>query len=324
MDKTIEPKLLFSHLSGHNLYVPSKRDPGLFVHLLSDTEVTVREVFGVDPIQAEKKWRYFVEHPIDIKNVLWPIDIVLLSCGNLGLIFRKRAFPKMEGIKTLLYNTALLTWERPEIRKLAEHFLTVFDQIHTGGYAYHAFDITKIYYNPKTYEVLVDFSLGMTRHLGSISHGETVDSKEISVEFLPPWKVQSKGEDMTLSDDYYAISAMLFRLLLGRMPYQGRLMDGQGDMMDHMRDTDPVEHERMFKVYHENPYFIFDPTDTRNAIGLYTHEEKYVMLWEALPKTVREMFIRTFSAANLTAAPENRELYSPRQWLDALKQGGVI
>lgn len=317
--------MLFSCLSGHNIYVPSSLDGGrTMIHLQSGTEVTVRPVHGMEPRLVEKKWHSFVERPIDINNILWPVDIIDLGKGTMGLVFTKRAFPKMEPLKTLLYNSNLLSWKREEIKTVVKSLLSVFDNIHKGGYAYHSFDMERIFYYGKECNILVDFTLGMSRHRNDPLFVSEMDKETIAIEFLPPWIDFSERGRLTLLDDLYSISAMLFRLLIGRMPYQGRLMDGHGDMMDLIRDTDPNGHITMFEHYHENPVFIFDKSNKTNSIGLYTHEEKFADLWNDLPERIREMFSETFTEENNKAPYEKKILYSPRQWLDALTDCGVI
>lgn len=316
--------MLFSCLSGHNIYVPSKYDDSSMLHLLSNTDVTVKAVNGISQTLVENKWRYFVERPVDIKNITWPVDIVKLQEKQMGLVFRKRAFPKMEPLKKILYNSNLLDWSRPEIKKLISNLLKVFDEIHTGGYAYHAFDMEHMYYNEETYEVLVEFSLGMSIHNNDTTNVSDVGLEAVAIEFVPPWVKLDKRNYLSLSDDYYSIAALLFRLMIGRMPYQGRLMDGHGDMMDLLRDIDPDAHIQMFKHYHDNPIFIFDPEDDINNVGVVTSVEKFKDRWEDLPQEIRAMFIKTFSKENLSMSYEERKLYNVREWHDALVKAGIL
>jgi len=322
-DATIKD-MLFSCLSGHNIYVPSKYDRSSMLHLLSNTDVTVKAVKGIEPILVENKWRYFIERPVDIKNITWPVDIVNLPEKQMGLVFRKRAFPKMEPLKKILYNSNLLDWNRPEIRKLIGNLLKVFEEIHTGGYAYHAFDMEHMYYNEESFEVLIEFSLGMSIHCNDVTHISNVGIDSVAIEFVPPWVELDSRNCLSLSDDYYSIAAMLFRLMIGRMPYQGRLMDGHGDMMDLLRDIDPDTHVQMFKHYHDNPIFIFDPEDDINNVGVVTSVEKFKDRWEDLPEEIKAMFIKTFSKETLAMPYKDRKLYSVREWIDALTQAGIL
>ncbi len=312
--------LLFSSLSGYNMYNPSKYDSSM-IHVLSNTEVTIKPVPKINSIDIEQMWRDLIYMPIDIKSITWPIDILELDNQTTGLVFRKRAFPKMEPLKNLLYNSDLLDWEKPSIKKLINNLLMVFNEIHSGGYLYRAFDMNHIYYNESSYEILIDFSIATSQNkVFSIKPNIPVES--VSIEFLPPWLSFSNRTDTTMTDELYSVAAMLFRLMVGRMPYQGRLMDGHGDIMDRFRDVDPSEHIHMFEYYHDNPVFIFSPTNKTNSIGQVTSEEKFKNRWKKLPESIRKMFLHVFDEKHLTS--ENRDFYSVQEWINALSQEQII
>lgn len=316
--------LLFSCLSGYNIYLSSKN--GVFdrIHMFTDEEVDVREVPGITATEAQEKWRYFIEHPINIKHFIWPIDIVEISDGKMGLVFRKRAFPKMEPIKKLLYSPDLLNWKNTNIQNIIRNLLTALEDLHSGGYAYHAFDMNKMFFNESNGEILIDFSSAMTRHFFDRKHSEPLNPEDVQVEFLPPWSSFNKNGSFSLEDDYYSVTAMLFRLMIGRMPYQGRLMDGVGDIMDRQRDVDQGMHIKMFEHYHNNPVFIFDDKDNSNSIGLYSHEEKIIEKWEGLPSEIRMMFNTVFSKNNIEKTRGEKEVYNEREWIDALQKASII
>lgn len=324
MVNALNTKLYFSCLSGNNIYTPSKYDSTAMIHILNSTEVSVRPIPRLDVVSAEKKWSYFIKHPVNIKNILWPVDIVRLEKGELGLVFRKRAFPKMEPLKNLFYTPMLLSWKRPEIKTIAKNLLRAFDDIHSGGYAFHSFDLERMFFVRETNEILFDFTLALARHNDKLGFVSTVDAESVAIEFLPPWLDIDSREKLALADDYYSIAAMLFRLFIGRMPYQGRLMDGHGDLMDALRDKDPADHLRMVLRHRENPIFIFDPDNSLNHLSEYTNEERLVALWEELPERIRNMFIDVFSEKNLSAHYDRKKLYSASEWLDALKNCGIL
>lgn len=324
MVNAMNTRLFFSCLSGNNIYVPAKHDDTTMIHLLNSTEVSVRPIEKLDIVAAERKWAYFIQHPVNIKNILWPIDIIHLEEQRLGLVFRKRAFPKMEPLKNLLYTPSLLSWKRNEIKVLVKNLLSAFKNIHDGGYSFHAFDMNTMYFVRSTNEILFDFSLALARHFDNISAVMKVDEDAVATEFLPPWIDIEKREKLALADDFYSIAALIFRLFIGRMPYQGRYMDGHGDLMDAMRDTDPVDHIRMVSRYRENPIFIFDPNDKSNRLGTMTHEERISDLWDELPEKIKDMFIKTFAYSNINNGYDDKKLYSASEWLTALTETGVL
>lgn len=324
MAETTQKEVYFSCLSGYNLYTPVFDQPSTMVHLLSDTHVTVRSISNIGMDHVENKWRYFIENPINIQRITWPVDILELENGRMGLVFRKRGFSKMEPLKTILYQSILLDWHTDRIKGLITNLLEVIREIHRGGYAYHAFDMEHIYYNPQNNEILVDFSIGMSQRGKTPADLAEVDPKEIAVEFIPPWVPFNERRAFSHTDDYYSLAAMLFRMMVGRMPYQGRGMDGMGDMMDALRDTDWDEHQWMFSRYFKNPIFIFDPMDTSNNLGSVSSEGVFIERWNTLPDKIRAMFTDVFSKKNIELPYGEKILYSADEWIDALKSEGII
>ncbi len=323
MNNSTTSNILFSELSGYNVYVPSKYDPDGMIHLMSNTDVKVNFVPKIDGSVISEKWSKFVQNPVDINNILWPVDIVD-SNDSTGLVFKKRAFPKMEQLKMIMYQPDRLSWEHDNIKKLTANILNVLINIHDGGYAYHAFDLESIYYSEDTCDILFDFSLAMSKCDGDRNTLHPVDNESTKVEFLPPWIDFEDRSQLALCDDYYSIAALIFRLLLGKMPYEGRLMDGQGYIMNEMRDTDPDDHIRMFAHYHANPVFIYDPLDESNHIGDHSNEMRVNERWEKLPQKIKDMFLEVFSKKNITREYPQKVLYTAKEWYDALKNNGVI
>lgn len=330
MNSNYLDNMFFSCLSGYNMYVPSQFQKDTMTHLLSDTEVTVRPIKQLDDEIVQTKWRHFIEHPINPNHATWPIDIVSLGDGKMGLIFKKRSLSKLQPIKNVLYRSILLGKEKEDVQKLTRNLLNAFIDMHDCGYAYHAFDIEKIFYNVETKEVVFDFTLGMSRHRSDVGFASDVDPEAIGIEFLPPWIDFDNRSKLSLADDYYSIAALLFRLFIGRMPYQGRLMHthGNNNIMEIDMDVDPAAHLNMFTYYHEHPVFIFDPDDDSNNVGeVLADEKQYVSRWNELPENVRDMFIKTFSKQNIEHGIDNydkMQLFTPRQWMDALTNANII
>ncbi len=316
---------VFSCLSGYNFYTimekftdETGRQKSKAVHDLNGTDVEVRYDSKLSGQKDMQKWKYFIEHPIDISNILWPIDIIRNDDEELGIVFRRRSFPPLKPLKILLYNEEKLDWRSPEIQKLILNILKLCQNIHEGGYAYHCFDIERMWFDPKNMNVVFDFSLSMARTYHNAQREEKTDYVDVGIEFLPIWHELLAENHMTLEDDYYSITTMLFRLMIGRMPYQGRLMDGNGDMMNLLRDVDANAHVNMFRKYREQPVFIFDESDTRNAIGIFLEEEEYIERWNSLPENVKKMFYEVLKGQNVKKDLKDRVSYSPAKWLEVL------
>lgn len=321
-----EPKeQVFSSLSGYNFYYITEKYEDEYgnikakaIHELNGTDVEIRYDIVLSNSWIMKKWKYFIEHPIDISHMLWPIDIIIDDENKYGLVFRKRAFPPLKPLKKLLYNDMKLDWRNNDIQMLIMNFLKLCNEIHNGGYAYHCFDIERMHYNPQDMSILFDFSLSMARTHGDITCEEKINHTDVGIEFLAPWQELFEDNQMTLIDDYYSIAALLFRLMIGRMPYQGRLMDGVGDMMNLLRDIDDNAHINMFRKYREHPVFIFDEINQENAIGIFSEEEVFIERWNVLPDIVKKMFHEVLNGENVKKETSNRIYYSSEDWYNVL------
>jgi len=310
--------IMFSCLSGYNMYQVSTKiqDPEFDIcatHCQNGTEVKIRRSESLLNEENVQKWKHFVEYPVDVSTMLWPVDVVKFEDNSeIGLVFRRRSLPKMEPIKTILYNDFLLDWHNDKTQKLIINFLKQCVNMHNNGYLYHCFDLNRMFYNPVDMSVFFDFSLSLSQ----IDDSVIVEKADTGIEFLPPWCDMDADNEMSLKDENYTVSAIIFRLMIGRMPYQGRLMDGNGNMMNHLTDTDKDTHIMMFEAYRKNPIFIFDANDTSNSIGLFTAEEKYIERWNSLPQNIKKMF----SDALIVKNGKTSKTYSSIEWLNALEK----
>ena len=67
-----------------------------------------------------------------------------------------------------------------------------------------------------------------------------IPGEDVAIEFLAPWVPAEGTVQVDLICEYYAIAAILFRAMIGRMPYQGRQMDGHGNIMNLLTDTEVI------------------------------------------------------------------------------------
>ena len=319
----LDNNIVFSSISGYNYYTIHSKNNDFYIanHFIDGIDV---EIKFSENIYDEKKWRHFLEFPTDIQNILWPIDIV--ECCDQdkvykGLVFRRRAFPKMELIKKLVYNDQLLDWRKNNIQKIVINILKICVSLQKSGYAYHNYNFEHIFYNPQNMQVLFDFIPSITRIHNDIYYTEEVSFEDFGIECLPPWMKVNENNYMDLVSDYYSITVLIFRLMIGRMPYQGRLMDAYGQkMMNLLMDKDKLNHEIMFKEYLSHPIFIFENSEHENTIGDMTNEERFVERWETLPECVKTMFTDVLSQKNIEQKNERRKVYSPEEWLKILKE----
>lgn len=322
------PRTEFSVVSGYNYYAVPEVIPenGSFPAM----HVPSRVVYRLDPgpelnsweAEHQIKWyRDFVLKPAPRSRIEWPVDLVRISSGagpakreRLYYVFFQQSMPELEPIKPFLYLNRKhehLDWRRESVQKVATGFLETMAALHDSGYTYNDFNLDRICHDPATGRFFLRHT-GAVRKMKSSNARNEVEPEQVAVEFATP----CEGVDR----DKYAIAAILFRLMIGRLPYQG----WQIEQNTHVFDTNYPDLEQelaysaYFKRYHSMHCFIFDPEDNSNCLSSGVEEDQARARWKALPERVRNMFIHALAYTD----PEKQEkmvLYTPQQWLAALK-----
>ena len=259
-------------------------------------------------------------NPPKTNGIIWPIDVVALkgTCyeetGNIGLIFQQKAYPKLNKFKDLIYYPNMLDWRDNKIKRLALNITKVFVEIERAEYLFHAFDIDNFYFNQSDMDVLINYSISINEKKRPQNF---IDVKDIRRDFLPPW-IERDGmyECTDEASMRYSYAALLFRILIGKLPYQGRLSDDIGKLMLEDMDNDRVVHDLMIDAYMKNSIFLFDENDYSNSIGTNDDEMLYIERWNTLNAQIKSMFLKTFSKNNLL----ERSFYSIENWHDVLVQ----
>lgn len=345
-------RIEFSRISGYNLYKipPAEQSPLPVVeqcsktydfgrltvdgehvpeyvgeHIPSGTDVRVK-VIGCyqKPInKAVIAWfRDVILNPMPQRIFEWPIDLVEYRQGEryvLVLVFPMVAYPGFTGIKELLYQPRVnhvLDWrENPKIAALCINLLEAMKSLHENGYSYCDFDMQNIFYDPKTMEVFFRFTTNIEKKL-HYRRKEMIRKDLIAPEFAPPFldSEEYSGKDSETADQY-SVCAILFRLMIGRLAYEGKGL--VIDVFDPLRDSDEAQHRYDFERYRRYPYFIFDDQDNRNELGAMSENDLPRERWEQLPEPVRAMFQKTLGYASATDI--NAKLYAEQEWLEALR-----
>lgn len=320
----------FSMLSGYNFYKLPKGQIGnkayLGIHVKSELPVRIVPIAReAGPISGDVvRWHQrFVQKPMTQKYFEWPVDLIEVKNGRweyiLCYVFPLKAYPNMLPIKDLLYqdkNSTVLDWRNKRIRDICRSILKVFSLLHGNGYAYNDFDINRIFYGKSTNQIFLRHTLNI-RETEADGPFDSIDTEKIAPEFAPPYIYKKKvffGEI-----DNYAICSLLFRLMIGRLPYEGKGLTNFGDVFDPIRDTHGDTHDYYFKHYHQFPHFIFDPDDDCNSLGPMSENDLPKERWKSLPESIRTMFCK--SLANFSGTEEKHLiLYTPEVWLKELNQ----
>lgn len=151
---------------------------------------------------------------------------------------------------------------------------------------------------------------------------ETVIRLAPTGEYVDPrvWR-QADGNGgilvLDMESQRFTFTAMLFRLLIGRMPY-----DGHAITTDWAGNTkDGQQHAQWVHAYQNHPVFIFNPDDDANLIGgpsAPADDEPFVDNWERLPTGAKSAFMDMFGPDAF------RRAHGPGFWKRLLRDIGVI
>ena len=320
-------RLEYSAISGFNYYylLPQKdeqKEMQIALHGQSDVSVylILAEPRRKINIKSQiNRYRHIILNPMPQKSFEWPVDLIHCNWDEepspkeqLYFVFPQRAFLRYQPIKKLLYqkkDSEVLDWRNPKVETVIRNFLAVIYSLHQSGYRYNDFNIERILYNEENGEILLRHTTAIRQKKNSEKFDEPTD---IAIEFAPPFSCSET--------DYFSTAAMLFRLMIGRLPYEGKGLANYGTVFDPLRDRekDVLMHSNYFEHYHDYPCFIFDPDDSSNHLAPMQENDRPRDRWESLPNEIKQMFLNSLGNAEVSKR-DKLVLYSPKQWLDALE-----
>ena len=319
----------FSAISGYNYYkVPEVLpEQGAFPALHRPSGVVYRmepgPVLNIWEAEQQLLWyRDFILKPAPKKWIDWPVDLVRIRSGEgrtardrLYYVFLHRPMPGLVPFNKLLYADKRrdhLDWRTEDaVRRTAMGLLRALDALHSSGYTYNDFNINRMCYEPGTERVFL-LHTDAVRKYGDDSARNDVAPGQAAVEFAPP----AEGVDR----DLFAAAAILFRLMIGRLPYQGWPIEQNTHVFDsNYWDLDREDAYRSyFERYQSIGCFVFDPTDDSNRLSPGYEDDLPRERWEALPERIRTMFTDVLAYTD----PQKQDrmvLYTPKQWIAALE-----
>ena len=335
-EKQTDKAKVYSKLSGYNTYTVSDR-PSVFGNVpehIRITDIRSTRDYRADLLaQSDQRisdsyadwFSGIILNPVSNAFFEWPVDLIEL--GEAGkyaryLVFKNRKFGSLQPIKDLLYQPGMsdqLDWRRPLIRSICRSILHAMMELQENGYIYNNFNMQNIFYHPETGEVFFKFT-PLIRIAGSRTEFDTVDCGAVSTEFAPPYIYNPDVYNgmLTRKSDYYQVSALLFRLMIGKLPYEGRDLAGYGVVFHPQFDTDEMAHNYYFKHYHQYPHFIFDENDDTNALSVTSDNDLPRERWNTLPESIKYMFRETLRQK--TAEDPSSQISSTlRAWLEQIK-----
>ena len=205
----------------------------------------------------------------------WPCDIAVSpGVPGFGYITPLRD-PRFRTLGDVLSRRADLTFRATATAGLglAEAFL----RLHLEGFCHTHFSAGHIFLDPATGEILLcendDMAVVGEEWKGSVG----------APRFLAPELIGGKANP-SVATDLHALAVIIFCLLLGHHPLEGRLE----------AEIECLDLEAMRRLYGAHPTFIFDPKHLGNrpVPGL---QDNALIFWNFYPGYVRDIFQRAFT-----------------------------
>ena len=329
---------LYSKLSGFNIYDVDLDSVNVDVPFpVKDIRADVGNGYVASVINCHKiplplgKAAWFanmIRNPVQQDLFEWPLDVVEVDKDGsfyTCLVLKKNEYLGMKPIRELLYQPSMseiLDWRDPFILTVCKNIVSAMETLHSHGYIYNDFNIDNILYDPGTGKVLFKFNDSI-RINGCRTKFDEVEREDISPEFAPPYIYDNDKYDRYLSfeSDNYQLASILFRLMIGKLPYAGMDLMNYGVVIDPFFDVDENAHAHYFEHYHEYPHFIFDENDKTNSLSHTSASELPKERWKKLPDRVRQMFSGVLcqkTAEDLSAG----HVPTAQEWLNALSKLG--
>jgi hypothetical protein len=318
--------LLFSCCSGYDFYYLDNRGTcevfGKKKDIIKHVKTGAYFYYERFPTDFEEGfnldyWVNLVRKPVALKHYLWPVDVIAWPINDRSvhaLVFPIRTLPPLRAAIELFKDDMKAGWDKPWVKCLVSNLLEAWCSFDSQNYAYHEVSPLNLHYQSSDYSVMFDFSFS-TQKVDGLFDTCHIDRERVMPDYADSYFYRAeRGSLMDLASDYYSIAVMLFKLLIGRLPYQGKVME-------HEPDTNEREHRNWLEVYHRNTFFIFDEQDDTNHIGGesgFAKDEVFVERYQALSPEVQMMFRQVFKGDNVLRKASELVFYSPQEWKEAL------
>lgn len=218
-----------------------------------------------------------VERGAPDRTFLWPLDIVARpdseSFGYIMLL-RDPAYAGMRGLIARPPHRVELTLAQRMMlcARVANSFL----ELHSRGFCYQDINFGNFFLDPKTADILI-----------CDNDNVNIDGAEASIygtrKFMAPEVVRREVLPSTTTD-LFSMAVLFFYALIGWHPLDGR-REAAFRVLDSAAEL---------SLYGTGPVFLFDPNDNSNGPLAGLHDP-LVTRWNTISRTLRELFVRSFS-----------------------------
>lgn len=311
-----EDSIYMSMISSYNLYIDagefintiSCNDALLVKHINSGEQYYCVKIKNLGFNYALTVWQKIILKPAG-KNFFWPVDIINMVNDNASedvfcLVFPCKYFPEVNALSELSKQNNYLGLEHSHIKSIVIELLKAFKSLHGCSYLYNIWDENNLFVSKNDDSLLIPFSEAMT--VNADKKATKIGSDYYFTAYTDPYAYDNKYK-YDLKSELYGLAAMLFRLLIGKYPYEGSLMDG-------IPKATPSEMLYWKKEYISHPIFIFDENDRRNSIGDFEHERIYLRRWNSLSIELKNMFTDVFNESNILRKKDNVVSFMSQDW----------
>lgn len=198
---------------------------------------------------------------------------------------------------------------QPRIARLALSLAEVLARLEERGYSCLDLHPDRLLVTPDD-RIWLDYS-SLICPVDQLEVGVQLKEEEFPLEFAEPLLGTGKRQLADLHTARFSLAALLFYLLFGAYPYDGRLMSGYAD-------GSVQQHFVKFKAYHQAPVFLFDPVDDSNRLVFTAKSEPLKAAWEQTPLPVQQAFVEILGTQNALREQPVQNL-SPAQWAEVLR-----
>lgn len=263
---------------------------------LNDKRYYIRHIDNtrITETKEQKQWLLKILHN-PVEYFLWPSDVVFLSePGVAGLAwlvdYPAECNNSMVKLSDFLEEQNILELHPKDFDELNARRMQIAKAVLRAAKAFFI-DAGLRYCNWRADHIYMtkkgNLYVNYTDHIDVYRNAYAFDKS------FNDWALYYSPEEENYSDDgdYFSLLILLFYILVGRFPYDGRMM---GEMtFDTKADQDYWNVE-----YRRRALFIFDPEHNENSIGTFAHEKKYVAAWNSLSEDLHKLFTFTFRNNN--------------------------
>ena len=318
-------ELRFSAVYAGNMYLfpaDTGQKPAVRVRHLTTGEFYAARLLKISEDPKTASYQRFLLRPMHQESFEWPVDAVEVPAeGNKAAVYLIYAIvkhPQLTSLSRLVvqpFNHDVLDWRRPFIRTLCFNLIRTLCELEDGGYHHYNLGTERLYCDEATARVLVCF-VPQIRIRGEEGFPDRIRRDEIAKAFAPPYLFNWDQDTVAVkpADAYYEAAALLFRLMMGKLPYDSTSLLSIGTALDANRN-DPLIEEGYFQSYHAFPHFVFDENDELAEWDF--NDQKPYQRWTALPESIRALFTRALCYARAVGVGAG-QIPSLRDWYAGL------